>query len=143
MKAAIFLQTPMSLVPSDSRFFLHFQKLGGKTFPGDVLKFSQRSQLQNQLAPNPPVTSGERWGGGLAAALTSTQTGLLLLFLGKKEKERRKEEGGEGGGGREKTGHRAKTHLDGVWVQTPALSLAGAGVPETPFSCNKRLSPQR
>jgi hypothetical protein len=28
-------------------------------------------------------------------------------------------------------------------VQTPALSLAGAGTPETPFSCNRRLSPQR
>lgn len=101
--------------------------------------------------------------GGQAATLISTQTGLLLLFLGKKEKGgRRREEGMEGWrergreGGREEKAERAEraerrlallpwgqTPLDGVWVQTSAPTPAGAGVPVTPFGCNRRLSPQR
>lgn len=105
MKAAISPQTPKSLVPSDSRFFPHFQKLGGKTFPGDVLKFSQGSQLQNQLAPNPPVTSRERWvwrGPGSHSDINSDWPTAVVPW---QERERvRRKEGGEGGGGREKTG---------------------------------------
>lgn len=61
MKAAISPYTLKSPVPSVSRFFPQFQKLGGRPFRGNVLKCSQGSHLQNQLSPNPLVASRESW----------------------------------------------------------------------------------
>lgn len=56
-----FLIDPQVSSPFRFQILSPISETWGKTFPGDVLKISQGSQLQNQLAPNPLVTSRERW----------------------------------------------------------------------------------